>query len=51
MEEASRDILGRTGDLVFTEGEEVIERVSEISSAQGTKSKGRPSKKRRINTD
>lgn len=50
MEEASRDILGQTGDLVFTEGEEVTELLSETPLAQRTKSKGRPSKKRRIDT-
>jgi hypothetical protein len=50
MEEASRDILGQTGDLVFTEGEEVTEQVSGAPSAQRTKSKGRPSKKRRVDT-
>jgi hypothetical protein len=48
IEEMSRDILGQTGDLVFTEGEEVIERVPEAPTAQRTKSKGRPSKKRRV---
>jgi hypothetical protein len=50
MEEASRDILGQTGDLVFTEGEKVTERVFKASLAQQTKSKGRPSKKRRVDT-
>jgi len=50
MEEASRDILGQTGDLVFTEGEEVTEQISRAPSAQRTKSNGRPSKKRRVDT-
>jgi len=50
MEETSRDILGQTGDLVFTEGEEVRNQVSETPSVQRTKSKGRPSKKRRVDT-
>jgi hypothetical protein len=51
MEEASRDVLGQTGDLVFTEGEEIIEQLSKTSPAQRTKSKGRPSKRRRVGTD
>jgi hypothetical protein len=50
MEEASRDILGQTGDLVFTEGEEVTEQISRAPSAQRTKSNGRPLKKRRVDT-
>jgi hypothetical protein len=49
MEEASRDILGQTGDLVFTEGEEITKPLSQAASAHRTK--GRPSKKRRVDTD
>ncbi len=49
MEEASRDILGQTGDLVFTEGEEATERVP-MPSTQRLRSKGRPSKKRRVDS-
>ncbi|KAE9378141.1 hypothetical protein N431DRAFT_528281 [Stipitochalara longipes BDJ] len=51
MEEASRSTLGQSGDLVFTEGEEITEEVSEIHSVQRTKCKGRPSKKRRIDVN
>ncbi len=51
MEEASQDVLGQTGDLVFTEGEEIIEPLSKTRSAQRTKSKGRSSKKRRVDTN
>jgi hypothetical protein len=50
MEEATRDILGQTGDLVFTEGEEVIEQVSVAPLAQRRKLQGRPRKKRRVDT-
>jgi hypothetical protein len=63
MEEATRDTLGQTGDLVFTEGEEV-DASSNVHSGRRSKSrahsvasthgqsvshrKGRPSKKRRV---
>jgi hypothetical protein len=50
MEEASRDVLGQTGDLVFTEGEEVVEPIPKMSEGQRTKLKERPSKKRRVET-
>jgi hypothetical protein len=50
MEEASRDILGQTGDLVFTEGVEMEEPLSQMSTALLKKPRGRPSKKRRIDT-
>jgi hypothetical protein len=50
MEEASRDILGQTGDLVLTEGEEAMERVPNTPSTQRLRSKGRLSKKRRADS-
>ena len=50
MEEASRDILGQTGDLVFTAGEEATESVPDKPSTQRLRSKGRPSKKRRVDS-
>jgi hypothetical protein len=50
MEEASRDILGQTGDLVFTEGEEAMESVPDTPSTQRLRSKGWPSKKRRLDS-
>lgn len=46
MEEASRASLGQTGDLAFTEGEEVPK--SENKERQ-PETKERPSKKRKIN--
>ena len=51
MEEASRDVLGRTGDLVFTEGEERTETRPDAIPVKRAKSRGRPSKKRRLDTD
>jgi len=54
MEEASRDVLGQTGDLVFTEGELVDETTAKKSTKRLSKTKtttgarGRPSKKRRV---
>jgi len=51
MEEASRDVLGQTGDLVFTEGEEIAEPLPKTAEGQRKKSKGRPSKKRRVDAD
>jgi hypothetical protein len=52
MEEALRDVLGRTGDLVFTEGDEIVEPLPKMSEGQRTtKSKGRPSKKRRVDAE
>ena len=50
MEEAARDTLGRTGDLVFTEGEEFPESPSKKVRAASTAPSSvrmRPSKKRR----
>jgi hypothetical protein len=47
IEEASRDSLGRTGDLAFTEGEEIGATTSNEVPARSM-SKGRPSKKRRV---
>jgi hypothetical protein len=50
MEEATRDILGQTGDLVFTEGQEV--KTSNLSSPTGglreRHRNSRPSKRRRL---
>lgn len=53
MEEASLANLGETGDLAFTEGEEVIEPLIKTKDRGGrVRSKERPSKKRRVdNTD
>lgn len=61
VEEATRDVLGQTGDLVFTEGEEVDVPNNTSSgrqsagpgapsetSTQGKGQKARPSKKRRV---
>jgi hypothetical protein len=56
MEEVSRDVLGQTGDLVFTEGELIDEmttknpprRLSKTKNATGAR--GRPSKKRRVDS-
>ncbi|PSS27461.1 hypothetical protein M430DRAFT_154429 [Amorphotheca resinae ATCC 22711] len=56
MEEATRDVLGETGDLVFTEGE-IVDGPSKIPpgrsqsrapSVASERGKERPSKKRRI---
>ena len=50
MEEATRDVLGQTGDLVFTEGQGV--KGSSLTSAAGgsreRRRNGRSSKRRRI---
>jgi hypothetical protein len=48
MEEAARDILGTTGDLVFTEGEQTVELRRQQTPVRRSKSKDRPSKKRRV---
>lgn len=50
IEEAARDTLGRTGDLVFTEGQEVQDapgRNVRTASAASNSATVRPSKKRR----
>lgn len=44
LEESSLEVLGETGDLVFTEGEEVVDRTDSSRS----KSRERPYKKRRL---
>ncbi|EKD16546.1 uncharacterized protein L3040_001286 [Drepanopeziza brunnea f. sp. 'multigermtubi'] len=48
MEEASLSSLGETGDLTFTEGEEVIDLPQVNDGEQRATSKERPSKKRRV---
>jgi hypothetical protein len=50
MEEATRDSLGQTGDLVFTEGEEVgaSNMQSTVTSSREKRRHGRPSKRRRL---
>jgi hypothetical protein len=49
MEEAGRDILGTTGDLAFTEGgEHTVEMRRQRTPVRRSKSKDRPSKKRRV---
>jgi hypothetical protein len=50
MEEASRETLGQTGDLVFTEGEQIDESFPNTSLEHRSASRGRPSKKRRVET-
>jgi hypothetical protein len=50
MEEATRDVLGQTGDLVFTEGEEV-RRSNTVLRGTGRSKRSRsrrPSKRRRV---
>jgi len=47
LEEASLSTLGKTGDLVFTEEEEVTCN-TQLSQEQDSKSRRRPSKKRRL---
>ena len=46
MEEAARESIGRTGDLVFTEGEEL----GILKPRSGRSNSQRPSKRRRIET-
>lgn len=55
MEEASKECLGSTGDLVFTEGEEIDERLEvkpglagplAVSSENGTADIGRRKRRR-----
>lgn len=51
MEEATREALGETGDMVFTEGQEEVEasNKSNIRSASSERRhKGQPSKRRRL---
>jgi hypothetical protein len=48
MEEAGRDILGTTGDLAFTEGEQTVELRRQQTPVRRSKSKDRPSKRRRV---
>lgn len=55
MEEATRDALGETGDLVFTEGQEEVEVSNKAptvtaSSERERRRKGRRSKRRRLDT-
>jgi hypothetical protein len=47
MEEAARDTLGQTGDLVFTEGEDVQVSPSRTRAASSNSVRVGPSKKRR----
>lgn len=48
MQETAVNTLGETGDLVFTEGEKTTEPPPIATANHRVKSKGRPSKKRRI---
>lgn len=49
LEEASLEILGGTGDLVFTEGEEIPQLSQRpLILVPQSKARGRPSKKRRV---
>ncbi len=48
LEEVSLEVLGKTGDLVFTDGEAIPDSTVQLAPVQELKSKGRPSKKRRI---
>jgi hypothetical protein len=51
MEEASREVLGETGDLVFTEGEEIAGESLKSSHILEDNPQGRKVKKRRIGID
>lgn len=48
MEEATRDILGQTGDLVFTEGEDVPPLKGKVLSSEAAVRVGPPKKRRRV---
>lgn len=50
MEEATREALGETGDLVFTEGQEVeaSKKSATIATSGERRQRGRPSKRRRL---
>lgn len=47
MEESTREIMGKNGDLVFTEGEEVNLRDQLSQKTTVSKAKSRPLKKRK----
>lgn len=54
MEEATREILGQTGDLVFTEGQEIEETPSRATAMPSERQRSRsrhPSKRRRLDVD
>lgn len=48
LEEMSLESLGKTGDLVFTEGGEIVAKAQRNRRSR-SKSKERPSKKRKLN--
>jgi len=48
LEEVLLEVLGKTGDLVFTDGEEIPNSTVQLPPVQESTSKRRPSKKRRI---
>jgi len=49
LEESLMTVLGKTGDLVFTEGSEIVDRIH--ANEQLSKPRKRPSKKRRLMTE